>query len=70
MHKYKHMFFDLDKTLWGFTENAKDIFIDLYEHFGLYSLGITSPSVFLETYEIHNNKLWDLYRKGKTEKFF
>ncbi len=70
MHKYKHLFFDLDKTLWDFTENTRDAFIDLYEHFGLHSLGIALPSFFLETYEIHNNKLWDLYRKGKIEKVF
>ena len=70
MHKYKHLFFDLDKTLWDFTENSKDTFIDLYEHFQLHSLGIDSPSVFLDAYEIHNNRLWDLYRKGKIEKVF
>jgi putative hydrolase of the HAD superfamily len=70
MHKYKHLFFDLDKTLWDFTENTKDAFIDLYENFNLHSLGIVSPLIFLETYEIHNNKLWDLYRKGKIEKSF
>ncbi|MFH0864845.1 MAG: YjjG family noncanonical pyrimidine nucleotidase [Bacteroidota bacterium] len=70
MHKYKHLFFDLDKTLWDFTENTKDTFMDMYEHFGLHSLGIVSPSVFLDTYEIHNNKLWDLYRKRKIEKVF
>lgn len=70
MHKYKHLFFDLDKTLWDFTENTKDTFIDLYEHFGLHSLEIDSPSVFLDAYEIHNNRLWDLYRKGKIDKVF
>lgn len=70
MHRYRHIFFDLDKTLWDFTENTKDTFDELFKYFQMDSLGIPSSSIFLETYEIHNNKLWDLYRKGKVEKNF
>lgn len=70
MYKYRHLFFDLDNTLWDFTENTKDTFIDLFGYFHLHSLGIKSPVVFFDAYEIHNAKLWDLYRKGKIEKGF
>ncbi len=30
MHKYKHIFFDLDHTLWDFDKNSEETFLDLY----------------------------------------
>jgi putative hydrolase of the HAD superfamily len=70
MKQYKHIFFDLDKTLWDFTTNNKDTFIDLFEQFDLKSKGVDSPEIFQEKYNVHNDILWDLYRKGKVEKSF
>jgi putative hydrolase of the HAD superfamily len=70
LYKYKHIFFDLDKTLWDFTANNKDTFIDLFEQFDLKSKGVKSPELFQQKYNVHNDILWDLYRKGKVEKSF
>lgn len=70
MNNYKHLFFDLDKTLWDFTENTKETFVDLYNIFNLKEYGVSSPFAFHKAYEIHNDKLWDLYRKGEVEKSF
>jgi putative hydrolase of the HAD superfamily len=70
MKQYKHIFFDLDKTLWDFTANNKDTFIDLFEQFNLKSKGAESPEIFQEKYNVHNDILWDLYRKGNVEKSY
>ena len=35
MSKYKHLFFDLDHTLWDFDANAKETLIDIYALFQL-----------------------------------
>ncbi len=70
MKQYKHIFFDLDKTLWDFTANNKDTFIDLFEQFNLINKGVESPEIFQQKYNVHNDILWDLYRKGKVEKSF
>lgn len=70
MHKYTHLFFDLDKTLWDFSANTTDTFAELYDLFRLQDSGISSHIKFLDKYEVHNDRLWDLYRKGKVEKAF
>jgi FMN phosphatase YigB (HAD superfamily) len=35
MRAYKHIFFDLDHTLWDFDTNAKNTLTDLYHEFEL-----------------------------------
>ncbi|MEI9935416.1 MAG: hypothetical protein WDM71_11345 [Ferruginibacter sp.] len=35
MNKYKHIFFDLDHTLWDFNTNAKEALQDIYALFAL-----------------------------------
>ncbi len=66
--KYKHLFFDLDRTLWDFEKSAAETFEDIYHRFGFQAAGIGSPQQFFDTYTHHNEHLWDLYREGKIEK--
>lgn len=62
--KYKHLFFDLDHTLWDFDTNAKITLGELYELFALEKI-IQSPfDDFYKTYLHHNAILWDRYHKG------
>lgn len=70
MKQYKHIFFDLDKTLWDFTGNTIDTFHDLYNNFSLKEKGISDYMTFYENYEIINDKLWRQYRNGNIEKNF
>jgi len=70
MKKYKHIFFDLDKTLWDFTLNSIDSFEDLFSIFELEKKGIPSAQIFHEKYNKHNEHLWDMYRSGLIEKSF
>src|SRR5258707_683394 len=61
---YKHLFFELDHTLWDFETNAKEVMYELYGLNGLAAKGITDFDHFFERYSYHNNRLWDRYTKG------
>jgi putative hydrolase of the HAD superfamily len=68
-HK-KHLFFDLDRTLWDFDSNSASTFHDIYAKFEINQLsGVNFDTLFHDYQEI-NHGLWDLYRKGKIEKDF
>jgi len=62
--KYKHIFFDLDHTLWDFETNAYQALEELYHTHTLASRGVPSFEVFHRTYMVHNEILWDRFRKG------
>lgn len=65
MKKYKHLFIDLDRTIWDFEKNAAETFKDIYTKYKLKERGIESLELFIKTYKIHNDLLWSYYRKGK-----
>ncbi|HOA37885.1 MAG TPA: YjjG family noncanonical pyrimidine nucleotidase [Flavihumibacter sp.] len=64
MKAYRYLFFDLDHTLWDFDSNAKQTLEELHRNLSLYDRGITDFDRFYRTYLLHNEKLWDRYRKG------
>ena len=63
--RYKHIFFDLDGTLWDFEANSYKILLDIYNNFDLNSKGIVDSDDFINTYKKHNRKLWQLYNVDK-----
>ena len=62
--KYRHLFFDLDHTLWDFETNSRQTMEDVFESNNLFSKGISSFDDFFERYSYHNHRLWDRYTKG------
>ena len=68
MTKYKHIFFDLDRTLWDFDAAAEVAFERIYDKYELKSLGIPSAHEFHEVYHPLNERLWELYRAEKITK--
>jgi putative hydrolase of the HAD superfamily len=62
--KYKHLFFDLDHTLWDFEANARATLEELHRKLGLYQKGINNFDLFYKNYLVHNDILWERYRKG------
>lgn len=62
--KYKHLFFDLDHTLWDFEANSRQTLEELYNRLELRDRGINDFNLFHKNYLVHNDKLWDRYRKG------
>jgi putative hydrolase of the HAD superfamily len=66
--KYKHLFFDLDNTLWDFEKNSHETFNELYSHYLADQNLIPSVKAFFEVYTVHNTRLWGLYRESLISK--
>ena len=65
MKHYKHIFFDLDRTLWDFETNSNETLQDIIKKYSLIEKGIPSFSHFKEVYTRFNNMLWSLYLNGE-----
>jgi putative hydrolase of the HAD superfamily len=68
MKAYKHIFFDLDHTLWDFERNAEETKREMFEVLNLKKRGIESYETFREKYIGINQALWALYREDKIGK--
>ena len=68
MTPYKHIFFDLDRTLWDFEKNSSDTLSEILEEFSLYGI-ISDKDDFIKVFNYYNERLWDFYRMGKIKKF-
>jgi putative hydrolase of the HAD superfamily len=62
--QYKHLFFDLDHTLWDFDANSRQTLEELYHSLHLREKGILDFDLFHKNYLLHNDKLWERYRNG------
>lgn len=62
---YKHLFFDLDNTIWDFDLNS---YYALREVYVQYSLPGQDYDHFFSVYNRHNDRLWELYRKHSITK--
>ncbi len=60
--KYKHIFFDLDRTIWDFDANSHETLLELCNTYKLNEKGISDYEEFIKTYKAHNAELWGLYR--------
>jgi len=65
----KHLFFDLDHTLWDFNKNSKETLFELFDELSL-STRISSFTAFYDKYIEINEDLWDLYRKDQITKAY
>jgi putative hydrolase of the HAD superfamily len=66
--KYRHIFFDLDHTIWDFDKNAEETLHELYVIHKLNDIGLNSADVFIETYTQNNHRLWREYHLGNITK--
>lgn len=62
--KYRHLFFDLDHTLWDFNANAEESLKEIYRFFNLESKAISTFQQFYSIYINHNATLWSRFEKG------
>ena len=62
--KYRHLFFDLDHTLWDFDANSRLTLEELYHKLDLQTKGVHDFDLFHKNYLLHNERLWDRYRNG------
>jgi putative hydrolase of the HAD superfamily len=63
----RHIFFDLDNTLWDFTRNSARVLEELHGRFELANAGIPTAAAFVERYEVHNEQAWKAYREGRLD---
>lgn len=66
-NNYRHLFFDLDNTLFDFDASADLALDDLFHHFNL-KQWFESEDDFKSVFEIHNTRLWNAYRLNEVNK--
>jgi putative hydrolase of the HAD superfamily len=66
--QYKHIFFDLDRTLWDFEKNSHETLSEIINEFSL-SEEIKHRDDFIKAFNYYNERLWEFYRMGKIKKF-
>jgi putative hydrolase of the HAD superfamily len=64
---YKHIFFDLDRTLWDFDKNSTAALIDIIKVFHLEET-VKDIDEFVKSFHYYNDRLWDDFREGKMKK--
>lgn len=64
MNSYKHLFFDLDHTLWDFDKNAEVALGEVFEECNLSEIISSDFNSFYLKYLHHNKILWDRYHHG------
>ena len=63
--KYRHLFFDLDHTLWDFETNANETLHTLYARHDFARYGTFTMEEFMRVYSDINQALWRLYQSNK-----
>ncbi len=66
---YKHIFIDLDDTIWDFSANSKSALKEVYNEEKL-SVCFLSFQHFYKLYADYNKILWEKYGKGEVTKEF
>ncbi len=65
-HK-KHLFFDLDHTLWDYHTCSNETLEELWQRYKLQQLGIPL-AVFMDTFYQINDELWERFHDGLIDK--
>lgn len=68
MKRYKHIFFDLDHTLWDFRTNSRATLRELYMELDLAGHGVEHVEELISAYEDVNKGLWRRYEMGELNK--
>jgi putative hydrolase of the HAD superfamily len=68
MKTYKHIFFDLDHTLWDFETNSKQALVQIFDSNKLSEKGIESFEKFHSRYAPINDRYWARYHNGLVSK--
>lgn len=68
MKHVKHIFFDLDHTLWDFEKNSREAMLHLFDEYGFAARFQTNFDTFIQVYETINHELWRLYALQQVSK--
>jgi putative hydrolase of the HAD superfamily len=61
----RHIFFDLDHTLWDFEQNSRETLEELFTEYRRHIAEETSFDDFFRHYSVVNQNLWRLYRENR-----
>lgn len=64
----KHIFFDLDDTIWDFEKNSERILLDLFQEKDLMNKLNNDFHTYFTAYKKKNGELWHLYNNKKITK--
>jgi putative hydrolase of the HAD superfamily len=67
MKKYKHLFFDIDRTLWDYETNAREALLEMYHTRELNKLSIDFET-FVHEFNRYNEMLWAKFQHGQIKK--
>ncbi|WP_020531795.1 YjjG family noncanonical pyrimidine nucleotidase [Flexithrix dorotheae] len=68
MKKYKHIFFDLDHTLWDFDRASMETLKELFYHYKINEYAKVTHEDFVDCFWEINHQLWDKYNHGLIDK--
>lgn len=69
MKDIKHLFFDLDHTLWDFDKNSSETLAYLFEKHRFEALHQMDLRAFTDQYHRVNRELWELFNHNKIDKY-
>jgi putative hydrolase of the HAD superfamily len=67
MASYRHLFFDLDSTLWDYQTNSAEALFEIFEFYQLQRV-FSKFENFRNAFVKHNEDVWKDYREGKIHK--
>ncbi|MBL7873854.1 MAG: YjjG family noncanonical pyrimidine nucleotidase [Cyclobacteriaceae bacterium] len=62
---YRHILFDLDHTLWDYETNSSETLHELFYHYKMAEMGVSSFPEFIKTFVTVNTNLWTQYDLGQ-----
>ena len=62
---YRHLFFDLDHTLWDFDRCSGETLEELFHEHRMDTLGAVCADAFVSTFRTINRDLWNQYGAGQ-----
>jgi putative hydrolase of the HAD superfamily len=65
MPAYRHLFFDLDHTLWDFDRCSGETLEELFHEHRMDALGVACADAFVSTFRTINRDLWNQYGAGQ-----
>ena len=67
MKDIKHIFFDLDHTLYDYNKSAQETLLEIYQLLNIVEIDV-SKKEFIDTFYKVNDHLWHLYNHGKIDR--
>lgn len=68
MKKYKHIFFDLDETIWDYHTNARDTLYEMFDHFQLSRYDNLNYDDFIDEFFRVNKEIWTKFDQRLIDK--